>query len=198
MNHFSSKNNFQSEQVFENPDEFGDVHYRDFIQTYGDGFYFNYSLHIYGSSTIYAFHDLKWRTELFHELFSEFIAPETICFGEDLFGNQFVFYPEGVGFFMIETGEIEFIGKDFNDWLEKINESPDYYSGESLMLEWTQEHKIALSEILTPKIPFVLGGKLEIDNLYNSNYEKILRFNADLAKQLKDLPDGEVISFEIS
>lgn len=194
---FLRKDIFQSDRFYENHYQIKDIGYNDFMKVSGDGFYFNYSLHLYGTSENYPFHDLKIRNEVIHELFVDFIALDTICFGEDLFGNQFVFYSDGVGMLTIETGEIEFIAKNFIGWLQELKEETDYYSGESIILEWTKKNEIELYERLTPKIPFVLGGEFKIENLYKNNYKKILEINAYFAKQIKDLPDGQSINLGI-
>ncbi len=194
---FLRKDGFLSEISYGDFDQIQDLGYQNFMKTFGDGFYFNYSLHLYGRSENYPFHDLKTRNESIHDLFGTFIESSSICFGEDLFGNQFIFYSDGVGFFTIETGEVELIAKDFIGWLKELEEATDYYSGESLMLEWKENNELELYERLTPKIPFVLQGKFEIDNLYKNNFKKILEFNADLAKQIKDLPDGQQIVLKI-
>lgn len=190
---FLRKDDFLSDINYGDFDQIRDLGYQNFIKTYGDGFYFNYSLHLYGCSENYPFHDLKKRNELVHHLFIEFISSDDVCFGEDLFGNQFIFYPDGVGMLTIETGEIEFIAKDFTGWLRELEEETDYYSGESLMLKWVKDNEIEPYERLTPKIPFVLGGEFNIENLYKTNCKIILEFNAYLAKQIRDLPDGETI-----
>ena len=43
---------------------------------------------------------------------------------------------------------------------------------------------------LLPKIPFVFGGKYEIENLYPVDDLKGMLFRASIAKQIRGLPDG--------
>jgi hypothetical protein len=47
---------------------------------------------------------------------------------------------------------------------------------------------------LIPKIPFVLGGKYEVDNLYAGNIVDAMRFRASLARQISAIPDGTAIT----
>lgn len=194
---FLRKDDFKSELPFANKFPVQDTGYIDFMMSSGDGFYFNNSLHIYGTSNKFLHHDIYYRNELIHRLFKAFIDSETISFGEDLFGNQFVFYSNGIGLLSIETGEVEFIAQNFIQWLNEVENSLDYYSGESLMLEWIEQNEMSLDERLTPKVPFVLGGAYEIENLYRAKISSVLEFNADLAAQIRDLPDGATINLKI-
>lgn len=176
-----------------------DDSYSDFIKNFGDGYFFNNALHLYGFSKENEFHDLYYRNHFFKNKYSwvENIN-HIICFGEDIFGNQFVHYLEGFGIFFIETSEIEFISKDFSGWLRLITEDIDYYTGESLAIEWFQQNgKLEFYERLIPKKPFVLGGDYEIFNLYNKNFEYIVGFMSDIARQIHNLPNGSKIDIEI-
>lgn len=169
-----------------------DKKYWDFIETTGDGYYFNKSLHIYGASSKYKFHDINYRTKFIKDLYNKIIDNDSlVCFAEDALGNQFVFYSKGIGLLFIESGELEYLAENFAKWLEVLNGELDYYTGESLFVEWGNSNgNIDYNMRLTPKMPFVLGGEFGIDNLYNADFEKVMNFNADLANQIYDLPDG--------
>jgi hypothetical protein len=50
---------------------------------------------------------------------------------------------------------------------------------------------------LSPKIPFLIGGKYETNNLYILDFYKRLDVSASIYHQIKDLPDGtpvEIVS----
>lgn len=46
------------------------------------------------------------------------------------------------------------------------------------------------------KIPGVLGGKYDIQNFTMVSLSKLVCFSGDLAKRIKDVPDGEKIDFK--
>jgi hypothetical protein len=120
------------------------------------------------------------------------------CFGKDVFSNQYVFYTDGVGILYIESGEIEYISKDFDEWLSIIKDDMDYYTGLSLSTKWSKLNgKLKYNESLSPKTPFILGGEYEIENLYNQDSISNLIFFSNLAKQIYELPNGAQIKFDV-
>jgi hypothetical protein len=48
-----------------------------------------------------------------------------------------------------------------------------------------------------PKIPFVLGGKYSLDNLYALAAVSGMKTRGNIARQIKDLPDGSRVEFRI-
>lgn len=174
-----------------------DKDYIDFIGKAGDGFYYDKSLHIYGLSDK-PYHDLTARNSLIKSKYHWLKGIEEIfVFGEDLFGNQFVFYNEGIGFFMIETGNIEFISADFKNWISTIEAETDYYTGRQFSGILTDlEAGLAYDERVAAKLPFVAGGEYELKNMYKAYFQDVIQFNADLAQQIHDMPDGTEIKFE--
>jgi hypothetical protein len=56
---------------------------------------------------------------------------------------------------------------------------------------------IPIGKRLIPRIPFVLGGKYTIDNLYLLDAATGMNLRADLAKEIINLKDGEKIKFHI-
>ena len=44
----------------------------------------------------------------------------------------------------------------------------------------------------------MLGGKYELDNIIKLPFNKLIEFSADLAFQIKDLQDGQKITFNIN
>jgi hypothetical protein len=47
------------------------------------------------------------------------------------------------------------------------------------------------------KVPFVLGGEFVLDNLYLAVAVEGIRSRADIASQIKELPDGAQIRLNI-
>jgi len=46
-------------------------------------------------------------------------------------------------------------------------------------------------------MPFVAGGEFVLDSLYLVDIIEGMRFRADIANQIKDLPDGAQIKFDV-
>ncbi len=52
-------------------------------------------------------------------------------------------------------------------------------------------------EVYCLKLPAVLGGLYDAENIGKISQEALIRFSGEMAYQIKDLPDGEKISFDI-
>ncbi len=64
-------------------------------------------------------------------------------------------------------------------------------TGYPLLHEWQQKNgAIAVGWRLMPKIRFVLGGSYRLENLYALSTVSAMKTRGNLARQLKDLPDG--------
>jgi hypothetical protein len=46
---------------------------------------------------------------------------------------------------------------------------------------------------LLPKLPFVLGGEYNLDNLYLANSVEGMRFRGSIARQIQNIPDGNKV-----
>jgi len=197
MNFLLHKTKFKSEEKHVNNELIFDSNYWDFINLVGDGFFFHNSFHLFGKSENNSFHDLIFRTELIKSIYKDMIPADVVSFGEDLFGNHFVYSSEGIGLFQLETAEIEYIASDFHEFIGEFTALIDYYTGESLAVAWLTNHTIDYEERLAPKLPFIVNGLYEVENLYKINYVRNLQFHSDLAIQIKNLPDGTTIKFDI-
>ncbi len=113
-------------------------------------------------------------------------------FGQDAFGNQFLFHLKSndVLFFNIETGRKQLLGNGFRRWMEAFASDYDYYSGMSYMESWRRQFQISINERIQAKKPFVIGGKYDIENFIVKRYPDYLSYNADIAKQIINIPDG--------
>ncbi len=47
-----------------------------------------------------------------------------------------------------------------------------------------------------PKQPFVLGGQFSVDNLSVVDAAEAMRFRAETAAQIQDLPEGATVKLE--
>ena len=140
----------------------------------------------------------KWNErELWKSSYGDDQIVNTQFFAEDAFGCQFGYFENQIYFFDPETGEFDLLCKTFNEWTELIVSEYRQYTGYQLMHEWQEKNgSIAQGNRLCPKLPFVLGGQYEIDNLYSIPALEGMLLRADIAVQIRDLPDGSEIQLK--
>lgn len=165
-----------------------------------NGFFsFMTSLHVFSTASCSAQVNLVewnaphcWRND-YHSL-----DPGIIFFAEDVFGGQFCFQNEKVFKFDPETGDIDYLAQDLSGWASAILSDPNYLTGFSIAQEWQSKFGlIPLGKRLVPKIPFVLGGDFSVNNLYLGNSIQSMKSRANVANQIRNLPDGAIIKFVI-
>ncbi|HKJ51573.1 MAG TPA: SMI1/KNR4 family protein, partial [Gammaproteobacteria bacterium] len=64
--------------------------------------------------------------------------------------------------------------------------------------QWQVIHgQLPARKRLVPKIPFVAGGEFSIENLFLIDAVEGMKYRADIAIQIKDLPDGTQVKLNI-
>jgi hypothetical protein len=131
--------------------------------------------------------------------YGDLIPMGILFFAEDAYGNQFGIMSEGVVLFYAEFAEIEPVAKSIREWGEVVLADWRGFSGYELAHAWQIQHRpLAEGERLVPKVPFVIGGKYELDNLYAAPVIDAMRFRGSLARQLAKVPDGTPIDLKIT
>jgi SMI1/KNR4 family protein SUKH-1 len=126
------------------------------------------------------------------------LAERLLFFAEDVFGNQFAFAEGRIVRFLAETGEQEFMADSFEEWVRAIIADPDEELSLWLLRSWrTPGNTVQPGEHLCPKVPFVVGGAYEPENLYVLNRAASMDFKGDFASQTKNVPDGGKIRLKI-
>lgn len=166
-----------------------------------NGFYaFVSSLHVFPLSSHSGVMDLKhWNGHsLWRGAYGD-LAEGCLFFAEDIFGGQFCLKDNAVHAFDPETGALEALGGTIDDWATRMLAEHDVLCGSSLAQRWQETHgPIAPGKRLAPKIPFVAGGEFALSNVYEADPVEALRFRAHLARQIRDLPEGAKIRFEVT
>lgn len=122
-----------------------------------------------------------------------------LFFAEDIFGGQFAVVNEKICTFDSETGQIVEVAADFDRWAALILADYEVLTGYQLAREWQVKHgKLAGRDRLVPKTPFVLGGDFALPNLVAIDAVKGMRARGNLARQIRDLPDGAKIRYEVT
>jgi hypothetical protein len=126
------------------------------------------------------------------------LAADCFFFAEDVFGNQFAIREARIVSFEAETGQIEDVAASLEDWAKRMMEDYEDLSGYPLAHRWQELNgPITPGSRLVPKIPFVLGGEFNVDNLHELDAVKGMRWRGDLAVQIRDLPDGASIELKV-
>lgn len=126
------------------------------------------------------------------------MADKCIFFAEDIFGGQFCLKSNAIYTFDPETGDLEFFAHNLNEWAEYLIQNYAVVTGYPLAHEWQKKAgALTPGSRLVPKIPFVIGGAFDIDNLAAISSLQGMRWRAELAVQIKDLPEGASVKLTI-
>jgi hypothetical protein len=120
-------------------------------------------------------------------------------FAEDVFGGQFCVSNGKICTFDPETGQRDKLANTLEEWAAAILADYEVLTGYKLAHEWQAKHgKLAGRDRLVPKTPFVTGGDFALSNLAAIDAVKGMRARGNLARQIRDLPEGTPIRFEIT
>ena len=140
----------------------------------------------------------EWNNKETWKGYYEDISPNGLCFGQDLFGTQFLVANNDVYSFDPETGEVTLTAGSIEAWAEQLLSDYQVMTGQPLAHEWQSENgTLPERSRLVPITPFVLGGAYEIDNLVAMDAVTGMRLRASLALQIRDLPDGADVVYEV-
>lgn len=121
-----------------------------------------------------------------------------IFFAEDAFGGQFGIDEMGVYFFGPETGELDKVAGTVEEWAAVLLLDYRSLTGYPLAHEWQETHgALEAGSRLVPKTPFVLGGRFDVANLFALESVRAMRTYANLASQIRGLPDGTQVTLRV-
>jgi hypothetical protein len=172
----------------------------DLLRTVNGFYAFESALHVFpASSTKHTIDLATWNDQALWRDSYRGMADGYLFFAEDVFGGQFAVKDQGVFRFDPETGDAEAMASSIDEWASLILADFEVETGYPLAHEW-QARNGAIREgfRLLPKTPFVLGGGYEVENLYALDSAKGMRLRAELAVQIRDLPDGSVIKYSVT
>ncbi len=184
--------------LFENlPMEYGD----ELVMLLGrkNGFYaFESALHVFPDKSIHnEIGVVEWnKKDLWVGLYGD-LVDGCFFFAEDIFGGQFCFKKDGIYCFDPETGSTRFLSSTLEGWVQLVIDDYRALTGYPVAHEWQKINgPLPIGMRLVPKIPFVVGGQFAIDNLFLLDSVKAMQLRANLAAQIKDLPDGSSIQWK--
>jgi len=126
------------------------------------------------------------------------LADDMLCFAEDIFGDQFCLRGGEICRFDAETGEVKPIADSLERWAKCVLDDYELLTGYPLAHEWQSRNgPLPAGKRLMPKIPFVLGGRFELANLSPIDAVSGMRSRGNLARQIRDLPDGARVELRV-
>lgn len=126
------------------------------------------------------------------------LADGCLFFAEDVFGGQFCIKDSKIYSFDPETGSLEYLAHDIEGWARILLSDYEILTGYPLAHQWQKQNgQLPAGKRLLPKMPFVLGGGFVLENLYLADAVEGMRFRANIASQIKELPDGAQIKLNI-
>jgi len=149
-------------------------------------------------SEIPPFGVLQWNNPLLWKCEFKVNLNDIFFFAEDIFGIQFCIKDELIYSFDPETSELKLVAATLEEWCRWILEDSKTRTGWPIAHCWQlKQGSLRPGMRLLPKVPFVLGGSFEIENLYEVGDVEGMRFRADIANQIHSCPDGSKVVLSI-
>lgn len=185
----------------------------DFISTYAPKSFINELVSLYGfQNGFYAFESALWIYQYdsnetytlekinnieFLNIYKEKVG-NFISIGSDALGNQFIVNNSGYFLLDLETGELEFIAENLENWAHVILTDYNYLTAFQSLHDWQLQNKaIKLNKRLGAKTPFILGGEFNVNNLYEVDVIELIEFKSKLFTEIGSLPPGSKMQFKI-
>ncbi len=164
-----------------------------------NGFYaFESALHVFPITTDPGSGLEGWNSPLLWRGEYKDLTDGLLFFAEDVFQDQFCLAQGGVMRFLAETGDTELLADSMEAWADLILSDYPMQTGWKFAHDWkTTYGPLPRGKRLMPKLPFILGGKYELDNLWAGNPLEGLSFKADLAMQKRGMPDGTKVRLRV-
>lgn len=164
-----------------------------FIQFHG-------GLHVRGACRKPAWHSLRdaWDgASAFHRLYPE-VQADDVPFAEDCMGDQFLLRDKRVCQLAAETGEIEALDVSLGGFFAAVADDPVEFLSLHPLLQFQQEGgNLEPGQLLAAFPPFCTKQSANGVSLAAITADERRRFLADLAAQLRDVPEGGKIDFKV-
>ena len=151
------------------------------------------ALHVRGASLTPEWHSLRaaWLGPNAFQCLYESVHATDIPFAQDQFGDQFLLREGRVLRLAGESGEVEEIADSLEDFFSQVNQNIEQFLNVGL------HHTMQPGKLLVAYPPFVCRESGAGAQLKPIRAEEAILFHADLAKQIRDIPDGGRIAFKI-
>ncbi len=151
------------------------------------------ALHVRGACLKPEWHSLRnaWHGDnAFHRLYDA-VTPNDIPFGQDCVGDQFLLRDSRVVRLLAETGEVEGVALDMQDFFTRVEADPEEF------LNSAPDHKLEPGQLLHAYPPFCVEPSEKGYSLRPCPAHEVIMFHADFARQIAQVPDGGEIEIEV-
>jgi hypothetical protein len=152
------------------------------------------ALHVRGASSDPEWHSLRvaWQgPKSFAALYPD-VRKTDIPFAQDMVGDQFLLRDGAVVRLAAETGEIEPMCDSLQKFFDGVRNDIETFLNAGLT------HKLKPGELLYAFPPFCFNNEGEKISLSPISAWGLISAHADLARQIRDVPDGEKIKIKVA
>ena len=152
------------------------------------------ALHFRGASQTPEWHSLRaaWKGPNALHLFYEELEPGDIPFAQDQLGDQFLLREGTVLQLSAETGGLEPFAESLEEFLDGLSEDVEEFLNVGL------DHALQPGQLLLASPPFCFQESESGASLRPKPAGEVIRLHADLAKRIKDVPEGGEIDFKFA
>lgn len=152
------------------------------------------ALHVRGAVLTPEWHSLRaaWRgPKAFHSLYDD-VRPSDIPFAQDQVGDQLLIREGTVLRLSAETGEIARLADSLRDFFVGVSSDIEGFLNVGLKL------RMQPGQLLHAYPPFCMRESGAGASLKSVPASEVILFHADLAKQIRDVPDGGQVEFKVT
>src|SRR6185503_16420442 len=127
----------------------------------------------------------------FHTLYED-VRPSDIPFAQDQVGDQFLIRDSVVFRLFAETGEIEDLAGTLHDFFSRVSSDIEGFLNVGL------GHRMQPGQLFHAFPPFCFDNGGDSVSLKPLPASDVILFHADLARQIRDVPDGGQVEFKVT
>lgn len=173
----------------------------DLLQSVNGFVQFGGALHVRGVCTLPEWHSLGYAWESTDAFCRHYrsVKKSDVPFAQNAFGDQYIIRDKVVYRLDTECDEIESLEMGLKTFLKEAQSDPiAFLNLEPLEEYWGQGGALEPGQLLSVMPPFVVAQPDTTHSYRAINMLDRLRFLADFAKQIRDLPDGEAVTFKLN
>jgi hypothetical protein len=151
------------------------------------------ALHVRGACSNPEWHSLRaaWQgPNSFHVLYPD-VRKTDIPFAQDQVGDQFLLRDGAVFRLFAETGEIEPLCESLRKFFDRVRNDIETFLNAGL------QHKLEPGQLLHAFPPFCFDNEGKDVSLAPIPAQQLISLHADLARQIRDVPDGGQIKIKV-
>jgi hypothetical protein len=151
------------------------------------------AVHFRGACLAPEWHSLRaaWRgSNAFHTFYPD-VRPSDIPFAQDQVGDQFLIREGVVLRLFAETGEVERLADGLQDFFSRLRSDVEGFLNVGL------GHRMQPGQLLHAYPPFCFRESGAGASLAPLPASEVILFHADLARQIRDVPDGGRVEFKL-